>query len=99
MLPVKPTVQPAVAQPKRAQVQPEDPHPAPVLQAQADVSMKEEELCQAFSNTLFSVEDIDEGDADMPQLCHEYVKEIYAYLRSLEVRLSIVSYLGIKAYL
>lgn len=83
---VKSTVQPAVVQPKRAQVQHEVPQPAPALPpAQADVSMKEEELCQAFSNSLFPVEDIDEGDADMPQLCPEYVKDIYAYLRTLEV--------------
>ncbi|KAL0188298.1 hypothetical protein M9458_015397, partial [Cirrhinus mrigala] len=82
-LPVKPTVQPAVVQPKRAQ-------PAPALPpAEADVSMKEEELCQAFSNTLFPVEDIDEGDADMPQLCPEYVKDIYVYLRSLESQQSV----------
>ncbi len=80
------TAQPAVVQAKRAQVQHEMPFPAPALPlAQADVSMKEEELCQAFSNTLFPVEDIDEGDADMPQLCPEYVKDIYVYLRSLEV--------------
>ncbi|KAI7814025.1 G2/mitotic-specific cyclin-B2 [Triplophysa rosa] len=88
--PVKPSAQPAVAQPKRAQVQPEVPQPASVLPPpHADVSMKEEELCQAFSNTLFPVEDIDEGDADMPQLCPEYVKDIYAYLRSLEAQQSI----------
>ncbi|XP_056605550.1 G2/mitotic-specific cyclin-B2 [Triplophysa dalaica] len=88
--PVKPSAQPAVAQPKRPQVPPEVPQPAPVLlPAQADVSMKEEELCQAFSNTLFPVEDIDEGDADMPQLCPEYVKDIYAYLRHVEAQQSI----------
>ncbi|XP_067297862.1 G2/mitotic-specific cyclin-B2 isoform X1 [Pseudorasbora parva] len=87
---VKPTVQPAVVQPKRAQVQHDVPQPAPALPpAQADVSMKEEELCQAFSNTLFPVEDIDEGDADMPQLCPEYVKDIYVYLQSLEGQQSV----------
>ncbi|XP_030650014.1 G2/mitotic-specific cyclin-B2 [Chanos chanos] len=55
----------------------------------ADVSMKEEELCQAFSDALFPVEDIDEGDADMPQLCSEYVKDIYAYLQTLEMQQSV----------
>jgi len=80
-------------QPKRAQVQHDVPPPAPAVtpSAQADVSMKEEELCQAFSSTLFPVEDIDEGDADMPQLCPEYVKDIYAYLQSLEVLLKLWS--------
>lgn len=48
--------------------------------------MKEEEdLCQAFSDALLAVEDIDGGDSDMPQLCSEYVKDIYVYLRGLEV--------------
>ncbi|XDV18349.1 hypothetical protein PO909_024058 [Leuciscus waleckii] len=91
LLSVKPTVQPAVVQPKRAQVQHGVPQPAPALppSAKADVSMKEEELCQAFSNTLFPIEDIDEGDADMPQLCPEYVKDIYVYLQSLEVQQSV----------
>lgn len=49
---------------------------------------EEEELCQAFSDVLCPVEDIDEGDADIPQLCSEYVKDIYVYLCSLEVSLS-----------
>ncbi|KAM6979610.1 G2/mitotic-specific cyclin-B2 [Aplochiton taeniatus] len=47
--------------------------------------MKEQELCQAFSEACFAVEDIDEGDSDIPRLCSEYVKDIYTYLRSLEV--------------
>ncbi|XP_056134763.1 G2/mitotic-specific cyclin-B2 [Lampris incognitus] len=62
-----------------------DELPVPsVPEEPADVSMKEEELCQAFSDALLDVEDIDENDADMPQLCSEYVKDIYVYLRSLE---------------
>ncbi|XP_029431059.1 G2/mitotic-specific cyclin-B2 isoform X1 [Rhinatrema bivittatum] len=55
--------------------------PAPM-----DVSMKEEELCQAFSDTLLNVEDIDAGDGGNPQLCSEYVKDIYIYLRNLEAQ-------------
>ncbi|XP_061622203.1 G2/mitotic-specific cyclin-B2-like isoform X2 [Phyllopteryx taeniolatus] len=54
----------------------------------AAMSMEEEEeaqLCQAFSNTLLPVEDVDEQDAYMPQLCSEYVKDIYTYLHHLEV--------------
>ncbi|XP_071770115.2 G2/mitotic-specific cyclin-B2-like [Centroberyx gerrardi] len=85
----KPSVKQAVVQPMRRQVQveaPEDPLP-PVAEEAADVSMKEEEeLCQAFSETLLTVEDIDEQDGDMPQLCSEYVKDIYGYLRLLEVQ-------------
>ena len=30
------------------------------------------------------VEDIDAADGDNPQLCAEYVKDIYEYLRQLE---------------
>lgn len=51
------------------------------------MSMKEEEqLCQAFSEALLAVEDVDEQDADLPQLCSQYVKDIYNYLHDLEVQ-------------
>ncbi|KAJ7986131.1 hypothetical protein DPEC_G00347610 [Dallia pectoralis] len=67
---------------------PQAPQP-PQPQELADVSMKEEELCQAFSEALLAVEDIDEGDSDMPQLCSEYIKDIYGYLHTLEVQQSV----------
>ncbi|XP_075431931.1 G2/mitotic-specific cyclin-B2-like [Ascaphus truei] len=60
---------------------PPEPSPRPM-----DVSMKEEELCQAFSSVLTNVEDIDVEDGENPQLCSEYVKDIYTYLRHLEVQ-------------
>lgn len=47
---------------------------------------EEEELCQAFSEALLTVQDVDEDDEDQPQLCSQYVKDIYNYLRELEVR-------------
>ncbi|KAF7656586.1 hypothetical protein LDENG_00039350 [Lucifuga dentata] len=78
----------AVVQPARPAIQikaPADPLP-PVAEGSADMSMKEEELCQAFSETLLTVQDIDEDDADLPHLCTEYVKDIYAYLHMLEVQ-------------
>ena len=31
------------------------------------------------------VDDIDSADADNPQLCAEYVKDIYQYMKELEV--------------
>lgn len=82
--------QPAAVQPKRVPVVPESLAPAPEIPpVQADVSMKEEDdLCQAFSDALCPIDDIDQDDADVPQLCSEYVKDIYVYLRSLEVGLS-----------
>lgn len=62
-----------------------DPLP-PVSEESADVSMKEEEeLCQAFSEALLTVQDVDADDADLPQLCSQYVKDIYSYLHVLEV--------------
>lgn len=63
---------------------PAEPVPS-VPEGPADASMKEEELCQAFSEALLSVQDVDEQDADLPQLCSEYVKDIYNYLHLLEV--------------
>ncbi|XP_005393891.1 PREDICTED: G2/mitotic-specific cyclin-B2 isoform X1 [Chinchilla lanigera] len=64
---------------------PKGPSPTP-----EDVSMKEENLCQAFSDTLLcKVEDIDTEDWENPQLCSDYVKDIYQYLRQLEVLQSI----------
>ncbi|XP_036296254.1 G2/mitotic-specific cyclin-B2 isoform X2 [Pipistrellus kuhlii] len=60
---------------------PKEPHPAP-----EDISMKEENLCQAFSDALLcKIEDIDNEDWENPQLCSDYVKDIYQYLRQLEV--------------
>uniref|UniRef100_A0A3P8RPB2 Cyclin B2 n=1 Tax=Amphiprion percula TaxID=161767 RepID=A0A3P8RPB2_AMPPE len=61
--------------------------PPPAAPEEADVSMKvEEELCQAFSETLLTIQDVDEQDADQPQLCSEYVKDIYKYLHMLEIQ-------------
>lgn len=58
----------------------------PVSEESADVSMKEEqELCQAFSEALLDVLDVDKEDSDQPELCSEYVKDIYDYLHVLEV--------------
>lgn len=52
--------------------------------------MKEENLCQAFSDALLcKIEDIDTEDWENPQLCSDYVKDIYQYLRQLEVLQSI----------
>ncbi|XP_034385313.1 G2/mitotic-specific cyclin-B2-like isoform X2 [Cyclopterus lumpus] len=65
------------------------PAPEPLPAESADVSMREEEeevLCQAFSEALLTVQDVDEEDSEQPQLCSEYVKDIYAYLHVLEVQ-------------
>ncbi|NWU84677.1 CCNB2 protein, partial [Onychorhynchus coronatus] len=55
-----------------------------------DVSMQEEDLCQAFSDVLLNnIEDIDAEDSENPQLCSDYVKDIYLYLRELELQQSV----------
>ena len=60
--------------------------PLPFLPEEVgDISMEEEELCEAFSHAILAVEDIDDQDVEMPHLCAEYVKDIYAYLMALEV--------------
>ncbi|KAG9281858.1 G2/mitotic-specific cyclin-B1 isoform X1 [Astyanax mexicanus] len=43
-----------------------------------------EDLCQAFSDVLLNIKDVDADDYDNPMLCSEYVKDIYKYLRQLE---------------
>lgn len=77
---------------KRPEVQSKRPvaHVGPLVpvvpEKPANVSIKEgTELCQAFSKLLLTVHDVDEQDRDLPQLCSEYVKEIYKYLHTLEM--------------
>ncbi|NXH79377.1 CCNB1 protein, partial [Hydrobates tethys] len=56
-------------------------------------ALSEDMLCQAFSDVLLDVEDIDAEDDD-PSLCSNYVKDIYKYLRHLEVGRSRPKYLA-----
>uniref|UniRef100_A0A2I2ZMJ7 Cyclin-like domain-containing protein n=1 Tax=Gorilla gorilla gorilla TaxID=9595 RepID=A0A2I2ZMJ7_GORGO len=57
--------------------------PSPIPE---DASMKEENICQAFSDALlYKIENIDNKDLNNPQLCSDYVKDIYQYLRQLEI--------------
>ncbi|KAM6975230.1 G2/mitotic-specific cyclin-B1 [Tautogolabrus adspersus] len=45
------------------------------------------DLCQAFSDVILhnAIRDVDADDYENPMLCSEYVKDIYKYLRQLEV--------------
>ncbi|CAG5849576.1 unnamed protein product [Menidia menidia] len=65
------------------QVGPAEPPPA-VPEAPPAVP-EEGALCRGFSQVLLAAPDVDEQDADQPQLCSQYVKEIYQYLHVLEV--------------
>ncbi|XP_072372062.1 G2/mitotic-specific cyclin-B1-like isoform X2 [Scyliorhinus torazame] len=45
-----------------------------------------EEPSEAFSNEILPVEDVDLKDGNNPMLCSEYVKDVYKYLRELEIK-------------
>lgn len=49
------------------------------------IAPAEDILCQAFSDVLLEVKDVDTEDGCDPNLCSEYVKDIYNYLKDLEV--------------
>ncbi|XP_077174089.1 G2/mitotic-specific cyclin-B2 isoform X2 [Paroedura picta] len=64
-------------------------HPTNVLPASTSMEAPtEEELCQAFSEMLLrsDIEDVDADGGEDPQLCSDYVKDIYCYLRKLELQ-------------
>ncbi|KAM3914554.1 G2/mitotic-specific cyclin-B1-like [Leptodactylus fuscus] len=64
---------------------PEVPEMAPSSPSPMETSgCLPDELCQAFSDVLIQVKDVDADDEGNPMLCSEYVKDIYLYLRSLE---------------
>ncbi|XP_029431645.1 G2/mitotic-specific cyclin-B1 isoform X2 [Rhinatrema bivittatum] len=66
--------------PVQEQVKMEPHSPSPM---ETSGCVPEEELCQAFSDVLLQVKDVD-ADDNNPMLCSEYVKDIYKYLRILE---------------
>ena len=55
--------------------------PSPEVEEDVEVL----ELSNAFSSKLLAVTDIDAEDGDNPQLVSEYAKDIYIYMRELEV--------------
>ncbi|XP_068129690.1 G2/mitotic-specific cyclin-B2-like [Hyperolius riggenbachi] len=54
-----------------------------------DIIMKEEALCQAFSEVLNDVEPHNDEDAKNPYMCSEYAEDIYAHLKELEIKHSV----------
>ncbi|KAG7476966.1 hypothetical protein MATL_G00088380 [Megalops atlanticus] len=66
---------------KPVQVLPEPTSPTPMETS----GCASDDLCQAFSDVLLNIKDVDADDYDNPMLCSEYVKDIYQYLRQLEV--------------
>nr|XP_046230738.1 G2/mitotic-specific cyclin-B1 isoform X2 [Scatophagus argus] len=82
-------VEKVVEQPKNVPVpvEPEIP-PEPASPTPMETSGCEPaDLCQAFSDVILhtAIRDVDADDYDNPMLCSEYVKDIYKYLRQLEV--------------
>nr|XP_015798950.2 G2/mitotic-specific cyclin-B1 [Nothobranchius furzeri] len=79
----KPPVVIAADPEPEVQVPPEPTSPTPMETS----GCKPADLCQAFSDVLLhtAVRDVDADDYDNPMLCSEYVKDIYKYLRQLEV--------------
>nr|NP_001028696.2 cyclin B [Strongylocentrotus purpuratus] len=64
--------------------------PLPEVVDQMEVDPIESAI-EAFSQRLIDlqVEDIDKDDGDNPQLCSEYAKEIYLYMRTLENQMKV----------
>uniref|UniRef100_A0A8C2US44 G2/mitotic-specific cyclin-B1 n=1 Tax=Chinchilla lanigera TaxID=34839 RepID=A0A8C2US44_CHILA len=63
--------------------------PSPSPMETSGCAPAEEDLCQAFSDVILAVSDVDAEDGSDPNLCSEYVKDIYTYLRQLEEEQSI----------
>ncbi|XP_067884895.1 G2/mitotic-specific cyclin-B1-like isoform X2 [Heterodontus francisci] len=81
---VKMCKQPEVLPPKEYST--EDVVQLEVPPSPMDISVcMSEELCEAFSNEILPIEDVDIND-DNPMLCSEYVKDVYKYLRELETK-------------
>ncbi|XP_023581434.1 G2/mitotic-specific cyclin-B1-like [Trichechus manatus latirostris] len=59
-------------------------NPSPSPMETSGCAPAEEYLCQAFSDVILAVSDVDAEDGADPHLCSEYVKDIYAYLRKPE---------------
>uniref|UniRef100_A0A8C0PHS4 G2/mitotic-specific cyclin-B1 n=2 Tax=Canis lupus familiaris TaxID=9615 RepID=A0A8C0PHS4_CANLF len=58
--------------------------PSPSPMETSGCASAEEYLCQAFSDVILAGNDVGAEDGADPNLCSEYVKDIYAYLRQLE---------------
>ncbi|EHB14336.1 G2/mitotic-specific cyclin-B1 [Heterocephalus glaber] len=55
--------------------------PSPTLMETSGCAPAEEYLYQAFSDVVLAVNDVDAEDGADPNLCSEYVKDVYAYLK------------------
>ncbi|XP_030598495.1 G2/mitotic-specific cyclin-B1 [Archocentrus centrarchus] len=84
---IKPKVVVPVKVGTELQVPPEPASPTPMETSGCEPA----DLCQAFSDVILNtaIRDVDADDHDNPMLCSEYVKDIYKYLRQLEIEQNI----------
>uniref|UniRef100_A0A8C7ZWB3 G2/mitotic-specific cyclin-B1 n=1 Tax=Oryzias sinensis TaxID=183150 RepID=A0A8C7ZWB3_9TELE len=84
VVPVKPAPEVRVTE-VPAQAEPASPTPMETS------GCEPADLCQAFSDVILNtaIRDVDADDYDNPMLCSEYVKDIYKYLRQLEMEQSV----------
>lgn len=64
-------------------------NPSPSPMETSGCAPAEEYLCQAFSDVILAMSDVDADDGADPNLCSEYVKDVYACLRQLEEEQSV----------
>lgn len=84
----EPELEPAIEEkPSPEPILVDNPPPSPM--ETSGCAPAEAYLCQAFSDVILAVSDVDADDGGDPNLCSEYVKDIYAYLRQLEVSIVI----------
>ncbi|XP_026526260.1 G2/mitotic-specific cyclin-B1 [Notechis scutatus] len=83
----KPTEKPVKEKPIPEPVKLESLSPSPM--ETSGCAPSEDILCQAFSDVLLEVKDVDTDDGSDPNLCSEYVKDIYNYLKVLEGQQSV----------
>ncbi len=57
----------------------------PPVKPESPPEMEVDTVADQLSQQLY-IDDIDAIESDNPQLCAEYVKEIYVYMMKLEVR-------------
>jgi hypothetical protein len=96
LCPQKPSaavLKPAFPVPTRDVASLEAEAPPPTTVAEKSPEVEEMEIVTAQLSAKLCIEDIDASDGDNPQLCAEYVKEIYEYMMMLEVSLSCLVHL------
>lgn len=84
----EPELEPAVEEkPSPEPILVDNPPPSPM--ETSGCAPAEAYLCQAFSDVILAVSDVDADDGADPNLCRDYVNDLHAYLRQLEEEQSV----------